>query len=209
MDIKEELIINQLREGSERAYKYLYDTYYVSLCHTANEYLKDRYQAEIIVGDIIFHLWEIRDNLKIETSLLGYLITSVRNRCINHLSLSRVRHEVPVSYLVNHDGGIEEHVGYATSKDEMLDGLLEKELDSKIKEAISFLSSECKAVFEKSRFENKNYKDISEELGISVNTVKYHIKQALRLLRHRLGKYMAILFFLTFNYPLVVFYCLR
>ena len=34
-------------------------------------------------------------------------------------------------------------------------------------------------VFEKSRFEEKKYEEISQELGISINTVKYHIKLSL------------------------------
>ena len=56
------------------------------------------------------------------------------------------------------------------------------------------LSPECRKVFEKSRFDGLTYKEIANELGISVNTVKYHIKNALSVLRNGLGKYfLAIL----------------
>ncbi|GAB3414237.1 RNA polymerase sigma-70 factor [Niabella aquatica] len=198
MDHNEEIIIRQLKEGSERAYKYLYDNYYATLCHTANGYLQDHYQSELIVGDLIFHLWEIRESLQIETSLLGYLISAVRNRCINYLSSSRMKHEVPVSYLVQREVAGLEISDHATPKDYVLNMLLEKELDGELKYAISFLPHECKNVFIKSRFENKKYEDIAQELNISVNTVKYHMKNALRLLRERLEKYVAVILVILF-----------
>lgn len=190
MEANEALIIPQLKKGSELAYKYIYDHYYVSLCHLANNYLKDTAQAESIVGDVIFHLWEIRESLEIHTTLLGYLITAVRNRSINYLKSVRVQREVPVSYLAGEDGYDTER--YATNSDYVLNGVYEKEFSRELEQALGDLPTECKIVFLKSRFEDKKYEEISEELGISVNTVKYHIKNALKLLRDRLSHYPAI-----------------
>lgn len=196
MEQNEEKIIRQLQEGEENAYKYIYDKYYVSLCHIANEYLKDAYQSEAIVGDAIFHLWEIRGHLQIQTTLLGYLISAVRNRSLNYLASARIKYEVPVSALYEEDKSHDDH--YNTSRDEALNGLLEKELNLELQRAIGALPAECKIVFVKSRFEQKRYEEISQELGISVNTVKYHIKNALRILRERLSKYAVMLVFLHF-----------
>ena len=204
MEIQEEQLISQLTDGAEQAYKYIYDHYYVSLCHLANKYLQDGSQAEMIVGDAIFHLWEIREKVQIKTSLLGYLINSVRNRSLNYLALARVRCEVPMSRLVTASGF--EQAGHATSKDHALESMYQKELNQELEKALGSLSTECKTVFLKSRLEEKKYEEISQELGISVNTVKYHIKNALRLLRERVHQYPAIfvLLFLFFenDYPL-------
>ena len=41
-----------------------------------------------------------------------------------------------------------------------------------------------------SRFENKKSREIAEELGISVNTVKYHLKNAIKTLRERLKDHL-------------------
>lgn len=49
--------MRQLQEGNESAYKYLYEHHYVVLCHIAENYVKDRFIAETIVGDVIFHIW--------------------------------------------------------------------------------------------------------------------------------------------------------
>lgn len=55
------------------------------LCHVANQYLNDNFLSETIVGDVIFHLWEIRETLNITISIRSYLIKAVRNRCIDYL----------------------------------------------------------------------------------------------------------------------------
>jgi len=190
METSEEILIAQLAEGAEQAYKYIYDHYYVSLCHLANKYLRDGAQAEMIVGDTIFHLWEIREKVQIKTSLLGYLVSAVRNRSINYLSLARVKREVPVSQLAGESYYENDH--YATSSDFALEEVYEKELNQELAHALSSLPADCKTVFLKSRFEEKKYEEISAELGISVNTVKYHIKNALRHLREQIHKYPAI-----------------
>jgi len=54
-------------------------------------------------------------------------------------------------------------------------------------------------VFEKSRFENMKYQEIAIFLNISVNTVKYHIKNALSKLNTDLSKYLVTLFLLCFQ----------
>jgi DNA-directed RNA polymerase specialized sigma24 family protein len=72
-----------MREGDSRAYKYLYERYYTLLCAIANEYLGDYSLSESTVGELIFHLWEKRETLKINTSLRNYLIRAIKNRCIN------------------------------------------------------------------------------------------------------------------------------
>jgi RNA polymerase sigma-70 factor (ECF subfamily) len=68
-----------------------------------------------------------------------------------------------------------------------------KELHQEIILAVERLPVECRTVFEKSRFEGKNYDDIATEMGISVNTVKYHIKNALSQLRKDLESFSALI----------------
>ena len=49
---------------------------------------------------------------------------------------------------------------------------------------------ESRRVFIMSRFHDMSYQNIAQSLDISVNTVKYHIKQALVILRGELEKYL-------------------
>mgnify|MGYP002418182439 CR=1 FL=1 len=86
MEHTETLIVEQLKTGNEDAYQYIYDRHYALLCHVASGYVRDQFLAETIVGDTIFHLWEIRETLEISVSIRSYLLRAVRNRCINYLN---------------------------------------------------------------------------------------------------------------------------
>ena len=172
----------------------VYDYHYVLLCHVANQYLNDNFLSETIVGDVIFHLWEIRETLNITISIRSYLIKAVRNRCIDYLKSRSEKKEISFSVLVPEEMSEEK---YLQSDNYPLGILLERELEHEIRMAIDKLPVECRCVFEKSRFEEKKYEEISQELGISINTVKYHIKNALSFLQTELSKYLIalILFF--------------
>lgn len=188
MEQTESLIVQQLKEGRERAYKFLYDQHYQILCHVAAQYVRDDFLAETIVGDVIFHLWEVRETLEITTSLRSYLMTSVRNRCLDYLKSQYNQKEVSMSSPGLQDFPV---LNYIKGDDYPLGRLLEQELEGEIIKAIDRLPEECRRVFHLSRFEEKKYEEIARELDISVNTVKYHIKRALALLHEDLGKYLA------------------
>jgi len=189
----EELIIKQLKDGNEKAYKYLYDHHYVVLCHIANQYINDHFLSESIVSDVIFHLWEVRESLDISISIRSYLIRSVRNRCLNYLNTKSERQEIPFSCLYS-DKNFDLNSFF--SEEHPLGSLLERELENKIQDAIQNLPDDCKRVFMKSRFEGKKYEEIAKELDFSVNTVKYHMKKALSILHKNLSDYFFIFLFL-------------
>ena len=184
MDNEELRIVGMLQSGDERAYRYLYEQHYAVLCEIASQLVHDDFLAETLVGDVFFHLWEIRSDLDIRTSLRNYLARSVRNRCLNYL-VSRHARNVPMN---------EEEIQTDTGclADLPLDRLLQEELEGEIDKAVARLPAETRRVFRMHRFEDKKYQEIADELGISVNTVKYHIKRALALLRSDIGKYLLL-----------------
>lgn len=190
MDVKERLIVQKLRNGEQDAYRYLYDRHYVVLCQFANELVGDPFLAETIVGDVIFHLWEIRETLDINSSLRAYLMRAVRNRCYNHISSEKEKKEVRFSKIESETLGWDAMI---QSDEQPLGILLERELEKEIIKSIDSLGDECKRVFRKNRFEHKKNEEIATELGISVNTVKYHIKMALTRLHQDLRKYLILL----------------
>ena len=189
MDLSETLIVQNLKEGNEHAYKYVFDAHYDVLCVIAARYLHDDFVADSVVGDVIFHLWETRENIDIQTSLRQYLVRSVRNRCLDYLKSRRFRHEQTLSTLSDDSRLLERPANH----DHPLGYLLEKELEQTINDAIERLPDDCRRVFKMSRLEGKKNAEIARELGISVNTVKYHMKHALRLLQQQLGKYFVFL----------------
>ena len=188
----EELLIKKLRKGDERAFRLLYDRHYVLLCRFANQLLNNAALAEEVVDDVIFYLWEHRQEVEIRYSIRAYLMRAVRNRCLNELQLQSHREELHISSFLSPESMDFLDSLFVDNK-QPLGMLLEQELDEELKRSIDELPLECRKVFYKSRFEQKKYEEIATELGISVNTVKYHIKNALAFLQRRLGSYLKLL----------------
>lgn len=186
-EYSEGLIIEALKRGDEYAYQFLFDKHYSVLCHIAAQYVHDDFLAETIVGDVIFHLWEIHEHLFIKTSIRNYLIRSVRNRCLDELKSQHHQREIAMSEMSHQDAS---SIGCLQNGNYPLGRLLENELEDEIVKAINRLPEECRKVFQLSRFSGLKYDEISHQLGISVNTVKYHIKHALELLTKDLRRYL-------------------
>jgi RNA polymerase sigma-70 factor (ECF subfamily) len=186
-------ILIGLKNGNDDAYRYLYDEYYTKLCRVANFYVRDTFVSENLVGDLIFNLWENREELVIRESLNAYLFTSIRNRCYNYLSQAHVQRESSITPLQEDSLIFSMH----SETDLPIGILMEKELQNVVDIAISRLPEQTKKVFELKRYEDLSYEDISSQLDISVNTVKYHIKSATKLLREELKEFLTVLIILS------------
>ncbi len=188
-------ILINLKNGDEFAYKYLYDQYYRKLCRVANFYVKDTFVSENLVGDLIFSIWENREKLEIVESLNSYLFTSIRNRCFNYLKQAHVQREV--SFTKAQD--VQLIYSMQSENDLPVGILIEKELEDKIKLSIDHLPLQTKKVFQLKRSEELSYEEISNQLDISVNTVKYHMKSALQTLRVELASYLISIALIIIN----------
>lgn len=102
----EKLIIEKLKQGDQKAFKYVFDRYYVILCRFANQILNDVSLAEEIVDDVIFYLWEHRKEIEITYSIRAYLMRAVRNRCLNELNSLFHRTELNFSTYISPENGL-------------------------------------------------------------------------------------------------------
>lgn len=173
--------IRRLRKKDERAWKSLFDECYAPMCHLALQYVGDPFLAEMMAEDVMCHLWESIDRIEISGSLINYLLQSVRNRCLDY---NKSFHAKKVGHLQS------DSLLYVDDASHPLGLLMESELFSHYQEAVMNLPDESRRVFLMSREEDMKYEEIAEQLDISVNTVKYHIKQSLAMLRDRLKKYL-------------------
>lgn len=173
-------ILERIKNGNTDVFKHLYDLYYNQLFCIARKYIHDDFTAETIVSDVFFGLWQKKELITIHTSLNAYLIRSVRNHSINFLNKSYLKKEVCIDEIE-----ITSPL-YFTSEEYPLGQLLEKELHENIQTEIDALPKETRHVFLLSRVDELTYDEIAQQLDISVNTVKYHVKQALRILRSKL-----------------------
>ena len=171
--------IEQLQKGSEEAYTQLFEMYHEELCNYANQYVQDNYIARSVVLDVLFHFWETRHQWCICQSLKGYLLKAVHNKCLDIVKAQRTQRTLLKKCELQE---IEQQLECIESPDYALNNLIADELRHSLQIAINTLSPECRRVFMLSRVEGKKNKEIAEQLDISINTVKYHLKQALKRL---------------------------
>ncbi len=179
-------IVDGIVEGDEMAFEGLFKSFFAELTIYATRFVEDRENAEEIVQDIFFNLWNNRLKLNINTSIKAYLYTTVRNTCLNLIKHKKV------------ESKYREYFSRQLHEDELqpedwMDG---NELQEKITATIEKLPPERKKVFVMSRFDNLKYKEIAEKLDISVKTVENQMGKALKFLREELKEFLPLLIFL-------------
>ena len=162
------------------------------MCILAESILLDEFLAQAAVSDVISHLYEVRSEVEIRTNLRSYLMMSTRNHCLNLLHSKTVRTVQTFSTLSDNDTtDIFAGVDNVTPQGKLLDS----ELEGLMHDCIEQLPEPIKSTFIKSRFQDMTYRQIGAEDGVSANTIKVRIQQALKLIEKRFSKYLAILTF--------------
>ena len=183
-------LIHSINKGNPKSFELVFKTYYSRLCVFAYGYTKQLETAEDLVKDVFVSIWNDHENLKIQTSLSGYLFRSVRNSCINFLKRDKNRNNLSIEELMWLDIKMKEPL----SDDTTIGKILANELENQIFSEIEKLPDSCKRIFKLSRFEGLPHKKIAEKLNISENTVKVQVFRALKNLKKALSSYSILLF---------------
>ena len=187
MSSSKSYIHKRLEAGDLKAFEMLYNEQYTPLCYYAQRFVFDLDTAREIVQGVFVCIWEKRTSLPSEISIKAYLYTSVRNKCIDYLKHQNIENEYKKKWfkevLKHNDNSL-------NTNDHPLDGLITKELENTIKDAIKNLPKKCREIFELSRFKGLKYREIAEELNISVKTVETQMSRALASLKKELSIYI-------------------
>lgn len=143
--------------------------------------LKDRDDAEEMVQNVFYKLWEKKEKIDELQSVQAYLYRSVYNECMNF-----VKHEkVKASYEAHavHHGDVAGRAHDTASA---------KELEHRLQQAMNDLPEQCRTIFQMSRFEELKYREIADKMGLSVKTIENQMGKALKILRTKLADYLAV-----------------
>lgn len=170
-------------ENDEKAFKELVDDYYTPLCVYSVQYTDSLEVSEDIVQDFFVRFWEKKLYRTVNSRLKQYLFNSIRNASIDYL-----RKHQPLVFIE-----IEENAYIA---DVELDGEPPEEQLERLRYHLQQLSPQEYKILMEVVVHNKKYKEVAEELGISVNTVKTHLSHALKYLRSCKFVFLFSLFYL-------------
>ncbi len=171
--MKEEKLLNKLKNGERSAYKYLFSEYYSWLCNYVFNLTKNKSLSEDLVQEIFMNLWEKREQLNIKSSIKNYLFKSCHNQFLQYVRKEKVR----IDFL----NSVRWEVLFE-SYDNESQRLHEEKLE-KLNSLINELPPRCKEIFVKSKLQKKKYREIASELNISIKTVENQMSKALHFLK--------------------------
>lgn len=173
------LLLEECRNNNTRAYDILFDRYSGKLYHYALKYIRDEARAEEAMMDLMFWLWDKREQLPPDVQLAPYLFRAMKHAVIKVLTRNPSQ---TVSLDFADDTAIED----AGNR------LREMELTTLYQEKLNALSQQRQKVFRLSRHDNMSHAEIAKEMNLSLFTVKNHIKASLTYFRTELKDYMDI-----------------
>ena len=186
-ELNDEALFALIEKGDERAFTQAYDRYHKLLYVLAYRYLMNVNMAEDVVQHVFSRLWEFRTELRVGISLKNYLFTMTKNHVLNLIR--------------NENSAITKNYEMAQSapayEDNLMEDLEKKALMSNFYKAVDMLPVQKREICLMKVREELTNQEIAERMKLSVNTVKTHYSEALKLLRVHLRKMLIIVTALT------------
>ena len=153
----------------------LFKQHYRQMYRLATMLLHDDAESKDVVHDIFAHLLRNSQDLREDTAE-SYLLTSVRNRCLNVIRSRQIQERVEHLYLLDLDTNIT-----PTER-------LEEELETLYKGIDQLEPPVCRDIIMQHFRDGITFKEIANRLGVSETTVYKHLRRALNQLRTQLKK---------------------
>lgn len=181
-------LVSLLKKGQEAAFTILYQRHWAIVYQQVYRILRDDEECRDVIQEVFSSLWLKREQLADDTNLGAYLYIQGRNKVFSLLAKKRVRSD----YL----NSIAQFMEQADRN--MTDLLEEKEILARVKQEINRLPPRMREIFILSREEGRSHKEIADLLGLSEQTVKKQVHNALKTLKPKLqnlGGIALLLFF--------------
>lgn len=188
MTYYDELFRKVAIKDDESAFGTLFYQFFTPLCAYAMRYVPNREDCEDVVQETFLKLWKNRKSLEINQSFRNFLVTAVKNACIDLLRKQDAKSAGKEWFVHNHTDESSEELYAITELEQMLNAALAK------------LPENIRTIFEMNRFEGKTYSEIAAAQQLSVKTVEAYMTKALKLLRHELKDFLPTLLICLCNF---------
>ncbi len=177
-------ILDKLNKGEKKAFKYIFDMYYKSICVFSQKYMRDSELAEDIAQDVFIKVWEKKLKFPNLVALRAYLYKTAKNKCLNALEHNAVKKKYE-----------EKVIKEEKTEKFFFENLIEQETSRIIIQTIEKLPPQAKKIL-LLNLEGLKNQEIADQLNISINTVKNHKASAYKFLKETLSHISFLLFFL-------------
>ena len=152
----------------------LFQQHYSQMIRLARRMLYDGEESNDVVSEVFAALMKLDEA---PTHVETYLLTSVRNRCVNLLEHKKVRQRFEQAYMV------ELSEGQPADKIPFDAGEEEQQLTQLLTFAEQNLSAQTLRVFRMRHLDGLKYQEIADQLGISRVMVYKHLTKAMNTIR--------------------------
>ncbi len=166
-------IIEDLVEGDEKTFHYIFKTYYPKVYHFSLYLLKSVSDAEDLSQEVFIKIWTHRETFKEIKDFDAYLYVLTRNTIFTYL---RTKH----SFIVNAE---DVTLFQLADSDNPLDNTISKDLALLVEMIVTNMPYQRRKVFNLSRKDGLSNEKIAQQLGITKKTVENHLNLALKELR--------------------------
>ncbi|MCD7969336.1 MAG: RNA polymerase sigma-70 factor [Alistipes sp.] len=166
----------------------LYSTYKSRYIVVALGYVRDRAVAEDIVNDSFLAFWENRHRIPDGSNIPGYIMTTLKNKCLNWLKQQKVHAEIDQKI-----HSIQQRVMQANIRSLELCNpthVFENEVEAIVNKELETMPESTRRIFIANRYHDKSYKEIALEYNITPRRVDHELQKALRILRKALRDYL-------------------
>jgi RNA polymerase sigma-70 factor (ECF subfamily) len=180
-NMKEEELIEQVKNGNNIAFAALYDYYWQKVYNFTKLYVTSSDSISEIVQDVFVKFWESRHLLDSNRKVEGFLFIITRNIIFNK-ARSRMREDMFKMMVLR---SIENEEPYNQE-----DRMVAEDLKEYIDRLIAVLPERQREIFLMSREENMTYREIALRCGIGEKAVERHIHLTLKFLKKNLLLFM-------------------
>ncbi|OOQ57787.1 RNA polymerase sigma factor [Mucilaginibacter pedocola] len=165
-------LLKEISAGDQGAFSTLFDRHWKPLFSFVYHLCQDEDSTKDILQDVFLYVWDHRSSLAVGDNIRPYLNTIARNSVIDSFRKDKVR-------LLGTDVLLADLQRVPQSDEHLLLHETQLGIDAELKK----MPYNMQSCFRLSRFEDLSIREIAVKLGISEQTVKNNISEALRRLR--------------------------
>ncbi len=175
-ELSDQELTDLLQSGDQRAFTEIYNRYWKLIYAHAYKILKNDEDAKDIVQEVFSSLWTKSASIKHNANIAGLLYIAARHKVFDLIEKNRVRFD----YIGEISVYLKDHA------DTQLETIDEKRILEILDREINNLPPKMRKIFEMSRKQDLSHREIATELGISEQTVKKQVQNALKVIKPKL-----------------------
>lgn len=176
-----------------------YNRYWKLLYTTALSKTGDHADSVDIVQELFIHIWENKATIQVKGSMDAYLLTSLRNRVLNHFRNKGIREKARENYARFVDALVSDRTEFIEQES------LRNMAEEAVQKVLAQLPEKMRYIVVQNKYHHKTIQQLADELNIAPPTVKNQLTRAMQkieyLLKHHHAREITFLLICT-NYAL-------